>query len=294
MLMALIILFTFLSRTSKRIAAIVGGIGFGTFLDEVGKFVTQDNDYFFQPSIAIMYTTFILILILIRSIQTGKAYSSQEYILNAIKELEEVVLHDLDQHEKKRALYLLEKSRINTPLVQSLKKVLDSAELVSDAQPGHYVRLKNKLVNLYAGITDLSIFSKIIVSFFVIQFLIKFSYVFAMVFLRDLNWDQILTIQLFGTISQKMLNLTFIDWAELTTSILAGIFTVLGILYIRFSKILSYRMFERSILVHLFLTQVFTFYKKEFTALFGLTINILIYAGLRFMINRELMPEKLE
>ena len=46
-------------------------------------------------------------------------------------------------------------------------------------------------------------------------------------------------------------------------------------------------MFERSILVSIFLTQVFAFYKEQFSALLGLLFNIVVLAALHFMIERE-------
>jgi len=68
MLAALFTLFIFVGKQAKAAAAVIGGAGFGLFIDEVGKFVTRDNNYFFQPSFAIMYGVFVVLFIVFRQL----------------------------------------------------------------------------------------------------------------------------------------------------------------------------------------------------------------------------------
>src|SRR3954454_10103903 len=61
MLIAIGLLLSLVGRQWRRPAAVVGGVGFGFFIDELGKFVTSDNDYFFKPTAAMVYIVFIVL-----------------------------------------------------------------------------------------------------------------------------------------------------------------------------------------------------------------------------------------
>ena len=287
MLVSIIILLSFLNRASERLASIVGGIGFGTFIDEVGKFVTRDNNYFFEPSVAIIYVTFILIFIAIRAIQIGRSYSQIEYLLNALRETQEVVLHDLDEEGKTKVLYYLSKSDQSDPLVIALKNLLSGTKLVPSVRPGLYTRIKLYFRDLYYKITKSRAFSITIVIFFLGQLLVTLAYVIVLVFFVGFGWDKILNLRIFDHVAQRIVGLSFIQWAELFSSLLSGVFVFLGVFYIKRSRLIAFQMFERSILVSLFLTNVFIFYQKQFGALSHLIFDILIIVALRYMIGRE-------
>lgn len=82
MLVALFLLLAFIGPVIRPVAAFIGGVGFGLFIDEVGKFVTADNDYFFRPAAAIMYVVFVLIVLAIQAVH-GHRLDPREHLANA-------------------------------------------------------------------------------------------------------------------------------------------------------------------------------------------------------------------
>jgi hypothetical protein len=288
MLISIIMLFSFIGKHIELWAAILGGIGFGTFIDEVGKFVTSDNDYFFEPSISIMYIIFVLIILSIHMIRTGWSFTRKEYLVNALKGLEEVALADLDQDVKDRVIKYLDKSDPENPFAKSVRDLVSSSKLVPMSEPGWYTKVKISFRDFYAKIVSYKYFRSAIVIFFVGKLLLTLTYIIVFTFFIGLGWDSILDIKILDRIAEKTINLSFIDKAKIFSSLLSGVFVFLGVYFLRKSRLVSYQMFERSVLVSILLTYVFIFYKEQFAALAGLAVNILILIALRLMIQGEL------
>ena len=63
MAVAFVLLLSFAGPVVRPVGAVVGGVGFGLFVDEVGKFVTADNDYFYEPTAALVYVVVVALVL---------------------------------------------------------------------------------------------------------------------------------------------------------------------------------------------------------------------------------------
>src|SRR5215207_2986149 len=135
MLVAILMLLSFLGRRWRKPAAIIGGVGFGFFIDELGKFITEDNDYFFQPTAALVYIIFIVLYLATRAMQSRRGFSEREYLANAFDLFADSASHDLDARDKARALDLLDRAG-DGPLVRPLRELVTATDAIPTAPPG--------------------------------------------------------------------------------------------------------------------------------------------------------------
>jgi len=90
------------NRWAYTWGAIVSGVGVGLFIDEVGKFITQSNDYFFPAAAPIIYACFLLTVLVYLRVSKGQELDARAELYAVLETLSEVVDHDLepDEHQE--------------------------------------------------------------------------------------------------------------------------------------------------------------------------------------------------
>ncbi|MCK8616209.1 hypothetical protein [Gordonia sp. C13] len=147
MMVALIIGWLFLGATARVTAVVVGGIGFGLFLDEVGKFVTRDNDYFYGPAPEIMYILVVLVLLASRIVRDLKPPTGAEALANAASIAAEAVAHGLPERRRQLAeefLVVAGENGSDSAAIANVRALLES----SRGTPDRLMILRDRAVGL--------------------------------------------------------------------------------------------------------------------------------------------------
>jgi hypothetical protein len=81
----------FVGRRSLRLSAIVTGAGMGLFIDEIGKFITESNDYFFAPAAPLIYGSVLLLVLLWVVVRRSSADASADVLQAAVEAMRAAV-----------------------------------------------------------------------------------------------------------------------------------------------------------------------------------------------------------
>jgi hypothetical protein len=278
MLAAIVINLSFLGLRAQKVSAVVGGAGFGIFIDELGKFITKNNNYFFRPTIGLIYAIFAILYLLFNFISRRQRLSSAEYQLNALQQLEEAIRHDMDRHEKAALRDLLAKADQQDPLTQELKAMAGRIKPVK-AEPNWYSRWLDKVGHTYDRFWRQRGSNQAVAAIFILEALIFLGVVVGNLThsfdsVKDLlkHTDRYSTRLLIG---------------QLGASAVASVFAIIGAFQMTGSRLEAYEWFRRALLTNLFLTEFFIFSRVQFAALPGFAINLLLLIALRAALFQE-------
>jgi hypothetical protein len=90
------------NRLVYTYAAVFAGLGIGLFIDEVGKFITNNNDYFFPAAAPIVYIFFLLTLLLFVWLRSEPRHDPYGELYRSVEILHEMMRRPLTDRERSR------------------------------------------------------------------------------------------------------------------------------------------------------------------------------------------------
>lgn len=275
---AIIICLSFLGIRVQRLGAIIGGAGFGIFIDELGKFITADNNYFYQPAIGLIYAVFIILYLVVNFVSRNRPLSSREYQLNALSQLKEAVVRDMDIREAAEVRRLLDKADQHDPLTQHLRRMLEGIKPVP-VKPTRLGRYSVAIGRQYESFWRQRQSNTLVRTFFVGE---VFLFVASVVWIIYRNLDNV-----FDLFAGRLPFSKELVIGQLLSSLVAAAFTIWGALLLKNSRLRAYEQFRRATLINIFLTQFFMFTRIEFAALPGFFFNLTLLGLISYAIRQE-------
>ncbi len=274
MLIALLASLTLLGQRVRTFGAIVGGAGFGAFIDELGKFITSDNDYFFRPAIAMIYVIFVLLVLAGERLAAERNPTADERLAQALDVTTTAVIEHYPVQDRDLAMKLLAECDPSNPLVPALQRALERIAAEPDPPASVAQRLTQRLTHTYWSLTSQGWFLRLILV--VAGLVTLFS-------LRQLS------ITVFADPEQNRF-MAYVDSTGgllLFANLIAGALLIIGLIHLRGPDLDAYEWFRRAVLVSLLVAQPLAFYEQQLTALIGLAINLALLSALDFAISRE-------
>lgn len=276
MVVAIALLLTFAGRAIRTPAAIVGGVGFGFFIDELGKFITEDNDYFYRPAAALIYLVFVCLFLLARTWQRHVALTPPEQLANALELVAGSVRRPLTPEERREALARLHRAGDDAPIAVALRHAILQMDVADPhgGRPPWVLRVRA----LWRRATADPRFTTILTAVFGAWALLTLVAAFMLVLSLGLELGHAHP----GFASDRVEDLSFVNVASLCSSFVSAVLVALGVLRLRQGdRRGAYVRFENALLISIFITQTFAFVESQFGAVFGAGISILMLATLR-------------
>jgi hypothetical protein len=268
---AAIVTVEILPGTRARLhAAFIGGIGFGLFIDEVGKFLTKDVNYFFRPAVAIIYAVFVLFYVIVREVVLRRPLTEPRRIAIAAVAASDLALGQLDSAGQEYALSLLDGVTAG-PLSGGIRSVLTGADSAQVRPQTRATRFRERLLSAARVAVDHPFFLPGLQLLFLLQILGMVGQLLLVILRPDIGLGRGSHVTDLGT--------------EISTAV-SAVYALGGIWFMHRGDVqAAIRLLYRSALVTLLFTQVFVFVRYEWSGLLGFAAQAIILLGLRLAIH---------
>lgn len=271
MLVAILLMLAYLDRSILHAAAIIAGLGFGTFIDEVGKFITADNDYFFRPAVAVIYVVFVIVFLVARGLVGHRPLSQDEALANVLDLLEPRLGQPLEDDDRRAITGLLDRADDDTDLGRAIRAYLDGLPSRRNEE-SWWETVPLRVARAYVRMASHPAFSRALTTLVLVYAAGAVIGSVLLAISAPRGADGAPTAVVIG---------------QLLSTFLGAILVARGIIELPVSRLGAYHWFIRGILVWLLITQVFVFYTSQPIGLAGLLFDVLAYTALRYAIAHE-------
>ena len=266
LLAGLLATLAFLSPGVKPLAAVAGGVGFGLFIDEVGKFVTKDVNYFYRPAIAIIYVCFVLLFALIRWL-SRRWFSATEATLAGLDALQRAVLHGLTRQRRDGVLRLMRETCATTPLAREVAGLLEHCELSPERVP-LAERVSRRLEAFWVPLTRHRLFHTAVFAVLLLAALISAA---------EAGW----------LLRHGFTDMSFSQRAFAVTTVVADCMLVVGAVRLARSLLGALHWYDHAVLLEITVGQVFLYGSEQLEATLDLVGLLALWALIRWAIGFE-------
>jgi hypothetical protein len=284
MVAALAILLSLLGRRARQVAALVGGVGFGFFIDELGKFITADNDYFYKPAAGLIYLIFIGLYLGSRAYQRHRGLDEDEKVRNAVELIGEATRGPFKKEYRDRALALLAEVSPTHPLRARLVALAEGIDPTPNPDPPWFRRFADAVAARYRAWSERPWFHTAVIVVFAGWALAGALLVLGLVLSVTFHDSAARP----GFEQDSLVHLNFLNVASLGSTAVSCVLVAIGMGRLwRGDRLDAYAWFTRALLVSIFVTRVFTFVESQFGAVFGLAIDVLMLISIQLMTAEE-------
>jgi hypothetical protein len=267
LLAALISTLAFLGPHVRPLAAVVGGVGFGLFIDEVGKFVTKDVNYFYRPAIAIIYVTFVCLFGLIRWL-ARRRFSAEEATLIAIESLERAAVGALSDERRVRVLSLMSKAGASGSLALSVRELLERSAVEQQGNETLTSRLSRRLARIWNTLTQHQQFRRGVFAVLIVMGAISAA---------EVGW----------LLRHGLAHLAFSQKAFALTTLVADCALLIGAIELPRSLLAALHWYDHAVLIEITVAQVFLYTSEQLAATLNLAALLVLWSLIRWGIHIE-------
>jgi hypothetical protein len=264
MLAGLLCALLFAGVGARAATAVLGGVGLGLFVDEVGKFITRRNDYFYRPAAAIIYLVFAALLVATSGLSGRRVMRDRQRLATAAQLAAAGVISGLTGRQRRAAQELL---------AGQYGEAAEAVRRLLEASPQRPYPTRERDLMDRAGAAARRLLEGRWLTPAVLWLFVVSRIVVAVVF-----------------VSQAVLLASGHDTAAEPGAIVGGavarglalVCVALGLRCWRADRYAAYRWFRTAVLIELLLAQIFNFTDSQFAAVAELPFDLLVLAVLSY------------